>query len=389
MTVYNFILAFLSGCLMIFAIYYLFAVIYIHKKIFDKHFYFVLACIFSSLYLFFQLLLSLNFTNVFYYVIFNDLKVISGMLLYSFYLFIFYDIYFYPASKLIPKILFISILLLIVFSRFSFFKTYPINIINVELFFTNFVYHLGKSTIFYLLFAIVSTISLIASLIYYFFSKSKNKRITFVILITIGLMFSIHDYFIGLGLLKNIMINEYIFFFITSSIFFEFLKEDRKTYFSVVRLSKQLKIKNDEAIQRLKIMEIYTRKSLVESIEKGEDPTKFLPNNIQIATLFTDIRDFTGISEGMKPLEVVDLLNAYFNRMNSTIIKHNGEIDKLMGDCIMALYKNPDDALKSAIEMRYELAIFNKGACSLVNSFDLEKGNLLPYNRTINNGIGL
>jgi len=50
--------------------------------------------------------------------------------------------------------------------------------------------------------------------------------------------------------------------------------------------------------------------------------------------------------------------------MNSTIIKHEGEIDKLMGDCIMALFHNPDDALKSAIEIRVELEKFN----SMMNS---------------------
>jgi class 3 adenylate cyclase len=168
------------------------------------------------------------------------------------------------------------------------------------------------------------------------------------------------------------MTSEFFVFIFIAFIFMDLLWEDRKIYVSVIELK-------DEAVRRLKITEIYTRKTLVESIEKGIDPTKFQPNNIFIATLFSDIRDFTGISEGLKPLEVVDMLNAYFNRMNGSIIKYNGEIDKLMGDCIMALFKDPDNALKSAIEIRYELDRFNN-----VGAYGRS-----PLQQQINNGIGL
>gem|GEM_PF-4834701 len=50
MTVYNFILAFLSGCMMIFDLYYLFTVIFILKKISDKNIYFVVVCLSGTFY---------------------------------------------------------------------------------------------------------------------------------------------------------------------------------------------------------------------------------------------------------------------------------------------------------------------------------------------------
>jgi adenylate cyclase len=53
-----------------------------------------------------------------------------------------------------------------------------------------------------------------------------------------------------------------------------------------------------------------------------------------------------------------------------------------MGDCILALFKNPDDALKSAIEMRHELIRINEFSQSLTGSQTLTS-------RTINKGIGL
>ncbi|MBM2815070.1 MAG: hypothetical protein HW421_1832 [Ignavibacteria bacterium] len=56
MTVQHLILAVLLGGVLIFAIYYGFAIIFIHKKLFDKYFYFVLGCLGCSSYLVFELL---------------------------------------------------------------------------------------------------------------------------------------------------------------------------------------------------------------------------------------------------------------------------------------------------------------------------------------------
>lgn len=110
---------------------------------------------------------------------------------------------------------------------------------------------------------------------------------------------------------------------------------------------------------RLKITEIYTRRSIVEFIEKGKDPTKYLPEIKNISILFSDIRDFTTLSEHLTPIQTVDLLNDYFNEMNDCIIQLDGEIDKLIGDCIMALFYNPDKSVRSAIKMREKLTVFN------------------------------
>lgn len=137
-----------------------------------------------------------------------------------------------------------------------------------------------------------------------------------------------------------------------------------------------------ESQRRLKITEVYTRRSLVDFVEKGGDPTKYKPENRQISVLFSDIRDFTEISENLSPMQVVTLLNKYFDKMNNHIMVNKGEIDKLIGDCIMAAFKDPDDSVISAIEMRRELAKFNAGEIpELINSKSGSK--------IINNGIGI
>jgi adenylate cyclase len=68
--------------------------------------------------------------------------------------------------------------------------------------------------------------------------------------------------------------------------------------------------------------------------------------------------------------------------MNNHIMGNKGEIDKLIGDCIMAAFKDPDDSVISAIEMRRELAKFNAGEIP-------ELSNNRPESKIINNGIGI
>ena len=130
----------------------------------------------------------------------------------------------------------------------------------------------------------------------------------------------------------------------------------------------------DEAERRLRITQIYTRKSIVDYIEKGLDPTTFEPINKKISILFSDIRDFTAVAEHFKTIDTVDLLNSYFDQMNECVMSRKGEIDKLIGDCIMALFYDSDNAILSAIEMREKLFKFNKRANSKVR---------------LNNGIGI
>ncbi|MCB1173539.1 MAG: adenylate/guanylate cyclase domain-containing protein [Leptospiraceae bacterium] len=57
-----------------------------------------------------------------------------------------------------------------------------------------------------------------------------------------------------------------------------------------------------------------------------------------MSVLFSDIRSFTSLSEEMKPDENFKFLNSYLNRMEPLIRKHNGFVDKFIGDAIMALF---------------------------------------------------
>jgi adenylate cyclase len=78
--------------------------------------------------------------------------------------------------------------------------------------------------------------------------------------------------------------------------------------------------------------------------------------------LFSDVRGFTTISEGLDPKELTLLMHDFLTPLSRVVYKHRGTIDKYMGDCIMAFWgaplPDPDharNAMLAAIEMQLAL----------------------------------
>ena len=98
--------------------------------------------------------------------------------------------------------------------------------------------------------------------------------------------------------------------------------------------------------------------------EMTEDPTSVSMEgeSRELTVLFSDVRGFTTISEGLDPKALSQLMNEYLTPMTRAIHKHRGTIDKYMGDAIMAFWGAPlhdknhiDNALAAAMEMIYLL----------------------------------
>jgi len=88
-----------------------------------------------------------------------------------------------------------------------------------------------------------------------------------------------------------------------------------------------------------------------------------LGDNIRqnMTVLFSDIRDFTTLSEKMTPDENFAFINSYLEYMGPVIRDHNGFIDKYIGDAIMGLFETADDALRAGLAMLDTLDRFNAG----------------------------
>ena len=79
-----------------------------------------------------------------------------------------------------------------------------------------------------------------------------------------------------------------------------------------------------------------------------------------MSVMFTDIRDFTRLSENLQLHENFNFINSYYAHVCPVISNCKGFIDKYIGDAIMALFENADDAVCSVIEMMLALAKYNQ-----------------------------
>jgi len=83
-----------------------------------------------------------------------------------------------------------------------------------------------------------------------------------------------------------------------------------------------------------------SEEALARILEHGGDP-RLGGDVANVTVLFSDIRDFTSLSEKLTPAEIVELLNAYFEQACEAVQKHGGMIDKFIGDAIMGLFGTP------------------------------------------------
>lgn len=81
----------------------------------------------------------------------------------------------------------------------------------------------------------------------------------------------------------------------------------------------------------------------------------------EMSILFTDIRDFTTLSESLTPEQNFKFINSYLSRMEPAILENQGFIDKFIGDAIMALFGgDADDAVKAGLSMLERLEDYNQ-----------------------------
>ncbi len=95
----------------------------------------------------------------------------------------------------------------------------------------------------------------------------------------------------------------------------------------------------------------------------------------QIAVMFVDLRGFTALSEGRLPFDVVFILNRYVDSVARVIRSHGGQVDKVMGDGVMALFglneglsKGAASALQSITALCSELDVLNQSLAPQLSS---------------------
>lgn len=106
----------------------------------------------------------------------------------------------------------------------------------------------------------------------------------------------------------------------------------------------------------------YVPPELVEEMARNPGNYSMDGRNDELSVLFSDVRSFTTISEGLDPKELTHLMNEYLGCMTTVIRQHRGTLDKYIGDAIMAFWGAPladqqhaRNAVLAALEMQQAL----------------------------------
>ena len=106
----------------------------------------------------------------------------------------------------------------------------------------------------------------------------------------------------------------------------------------------------------------YVPSELVEEMSKNPEQISMEGDSREMTILFSDVRGFTTISEGLDAKELTLLMNEFLTPLSRVIYRHRGTIDKYMGDCIMAFWGAPlpdpehaKHAILAGIEMQQAL----------------------------------
>jgi adenylate cyclase len=110
----------------------------------------------------------------------------------------------------------------------------------------------------------------------------------------------------------------------------------------------------------------YVSKDVFEQLVAHPELARLGGQRREMTVLFSDIRGFTSVTERGQPEEIVGMLNEYFSQMVAVVFRHQGTLDKFVGDMVMALFGAPlddprhaDHAVEAALEMVEELGRLN------------------------------
>jgi len=141
----------------------------------------------------------------------------------------------------------------------------------------------------------------------------------------------------------------------------------------------------------------YISPALVDQLADNPEKLALGGETRELSVLFTDVRGFTTISESFRnnPQGLTDLMNKFLTVLSDAVLRHNGTIDKFMGDAVMAFWNAPldnpkhaDHAARAAIDMIADVAALNADMKEKIKAREAQGETGLNHH-DINVGIGI
>lgn len=204
-------------------------------------------------------------------------------------------------------------------------------------------------------FLIIAAIYLVVEMI---IETIKGKDGAWIILIGLSLLLitSINDVLFSNGIIESFYIVSIGLFCFTFCQSLFLAQRQAHLFTDVEQKTESLSLLN-------KSLERFIPKKMISFLHKDSIVDVKLGDVIQqkMTVFFLDIRNFTSYSEVMTPEANFLFINSFLETFGPIIRKHNGFIDKYLGDGFMALFPDtPDNALEAAIEMQTKSVEYNK-----------------------------
>jgi adenylate cyclase len=168
----------------------------------------------------------------------------------------------------------------------------------------------------------------------------------------------------------NIFAFKYLlaYFGLTAAVGALFITMQRRQAATISGINAELEAKNDFLDSLSTKISRYLSPQIYRSIFSGQKDVTIHTERKKLTIFFSDIQDFTGITERLQPEQITHLLNRYFTEMSKIALAHGGTIDKFIGDAMLVFFGDPetvgdvDDAkscLRMAVEMQHQIAGLN------------------------------
>lgn len=207
------------------------------------------------------------------------------------------------------------------------------------------------------------SLSIISSLLIFIFSKDKLAKvfaIGFILPVTGNIIRQIHEATTHnpIGIDYDLLVSGGMLATMTLALAYRFryIILDKKAALEDKLLaeqsnSKQLQLINEASNKFVpqKFLKFLDKKNILEAY-LGDFVEK------EVTVLFSDIRDYTTLSEGMTPHDTFQFVNDFNKKMGPIITNHSGFINQYLGDGIMAIFpESCDDTITCAVNMQYKL----------------------------------
>src|SRR6516165_3738874 len=142
----------------------------------------------------------------------------------------------------------------------------------------------------------------------------------------------------------NIFAFKYLlaYFGLTAAVSTLFITMQRRQAATISGMNAELEAKNDFLDSLSTKISRYLSPQIYRSIFSGQKDVTIHTERKRLTIFFSDIQDFTGITERLQPEQITQLLNRYFTEMSKIALPHGCTIDKFIGDAMLVFFGDPE-----------------------------------------------